>query len=305
MYPQPALGVRNMFGEAQIFSPGDTLLLLRLVSRLCRLHPRFAGWRIELTRALNELFVSDATVLISLREPPDNPEMTWSFGANIRGEERTAEVTRDMGIQSLVDTINKTRPMKFFFGPQQTTTVFLDRAPGHLQSSELANLGKGIQEGPVAQGLMSLLRDNDRDRIHVIIVWRSRNRSPQPLSPERPSFLLRERLLLDVLHRGIEPLYRADREPNLDSRINRLPPRLRQTLDYLFSDRTERQIALDMSLSVHTVHDYVKALYRRFGVSSRRELISTGIQQSNPAQSHGPAGATEAFVGSNVELGNV
>ena len=35
-----------------------------------------------------------------------------------------------------------------------------------------------------------------------------------------------------------------------------------------------------MTLSVHTVHDYVKALYVHFGVSSRGELLSKWIQTS-------------------------
>jgi len=33
-----------------------------------------------------------------------------------------------------------------------------------------------------------------------------------------------------------------------------------------------------MSLSVHTVHDYVKALHSHFGVSSRTELLARWVQ---------------------------
>jgi DNA-binding CsgD family transcriptional regulator len=33
-----------------------------------------------------------------------------------------------------------------------------------------------------------------------------------------------------------------------------------------------------MAISAHTVHDYVKALYVHFGVSSRGELLARWIQ---------------------------
>lgn len=53
-----------------------------------------------------------------------------------------------------------------------------------------------------------------------------------------------------------------------------LSPRLRQTLELLLEGATEKRIAASLSLSSHTVHDYVKELYRRFDVCSRSELLA-------------------------------
>ena len=53
-----------------------------------------------------------------------------------------------------------------------------------------------------------------------------------------------------------------------------LSPRLEQTLKYLLDGNSEKQVARHLKLSPHTVHVYVKALYRRFGVSSRAELLA-------------------------------
>jgi hypothetical protein len=58
-----------------------------------------------------------------------------------------------------------------------------------------------------------------------------------------------------------------------------LPPRLADTLQGLLAGRSEKEIASDLSLSPHTVHDYVKSLYRRFGVQSRAELMAKAIGQ--------------------------
>ena len=41
---------------------------------------------------------------------------------------------------------------------------------------------------------------------------------------------------------------------------------------------SEKQIALQLELSRHTVHNYVKALHQRFGVSSRGELLAKAGQ---------------------------
>ena len=85
-------------------------------------------------------------------------------------------------------------------------------------------------------------------------------------------FRARDRLLLDTLHRGLGSLYRSELSAQALRCASELPPRLRQALDLLLSNKTERQAAKTMSISIHTFHDYVKILYLRFGVSRRSEL---------------------------------
>lgn len=53
----------------------------------------------------------------------------------------------------------------------------------------------------------------------------------------------------------------------------RLPARVRETLTYLLEGDSEKQIASRMGLSRPTVHQYVTALYRHYGVTSRAELL--------------------------------
>ncbi len=56
-----------------------------------------------------------------------------------------------------------------------------------------------------------------------------------------------------------------------------LSPRQRQTLSCLLIGDSEKQIAAKLSLSRHTVHVYVKGLYRHFGASSRGELLARWV----------------------------
>jgi DNA-binding CsgD family transcriptional regulator len=59
-----------------------------------------------------------------------------------------------------------------------------------------------------------------------------------------------------------------------------LSPRQQQTLQHLLSGDSEKQVARKLGLSQNTIHVHVKALYRRFGVSSRGELLAKHLKRS-------------------------
>lgn len=52
-----------------------------------------------------------------------------------------------------------------------------------------------------------------------------------------------------------------------------LSPRLRETLNHLLNGLPRKLIADEMSLSIHTLNDYVREIYARFGVHSHAELL--------------------------------
>lgn len=87
-------------------------------------------------------------------------------------------------------------------------------------------------------------------------------------------FSARDRNLVQLFHTSLAWMYRAD--PVLSGRVaaKSLPPRLEATLEHLLTGKSEKQIAAALKLSRHTVHDYVKAIYRRYGVSTRAELLA-------------------------------
>jgi DNA-binding CsgD family transcriptional regulator len=69
-----------------------------------------------------------------------------------------------------------------------------------------------------------------------------------------------------------------DGKPNLRG-SEPLSRRQRQTLEFLLTGDGEKQIAARLSISRHTVHVYVKSLYKRFGVSSRGELLAKWVRR--------------------------
>ena len=77
------------------------------------------------------------------------------------------------------------------------------------------------------------------------------------------------------------PAVQADRAPGrLDAAADdELSPRLQQTLQFLLAGDSEKQVARRLGLSPHTVHVYVKKLYRRYDVSSRGELLAKWVSK--------------------------
>lgn len=92
-------------------------------------------------------------------------------------------------------------------------------------------------------------------------------------------FSSRERRLLDFVHSEIGPLIGRSLISSAETLPDALSPRLRQTLALLLEGESEKQIAARLKLSPATIHQYVTALYRRFGVTSRAELMAHAIKR--------------------------
>jgi DNA-binding CsgD family transcriptional regulator len=66
-----------------------------------------------------------------------------------------------------------------------------------------------------------------------------------------------------------------------DERAKELSPRLRETLECLLDGASEKSIAGRLRISPHTVHGYVKLIYRHFQVKSRAQLLSRWVRALN------------------------
>lgn len=87
-------------------------------------------------------------------------------------------------------------------------------------------------------------------------------------------------LLRRYLHRFNQ---RTDRPSGIElSNSSDLRPRHRETLELLMTGASEKEIAAALGISVHTVHQYVKAIYRRFRVKSRAQLMASRIRLDAP-----------------------
>jgi DNA-binding CsgD family transcriptional regulator len=90
-------------------------------------------------------------------------------------------------------------------------------------------------------------------------------------------FTLRDEAVLRIL--STELLARPARAPQRAeqhelSEFAELPRRQREVLSWLLAGASVKEIACELGISPYTVNDYIKALYRRFHVSSRGELMA-------------------------------
>ena len=84
----------------------------------------------------------------------------------------------------------------------------------------------------------------------------------------------RERAIARLVATELDYLHRTGRfEVSACGMMDQLPMRLRRVAMLMMTDRSAKQIAQSLELSVETVRGYEKDLYRVCGVSSRQELI--------------------------------
>jgi DNA-binding CsgD family transcriptional regulator len=75
---------------------------------------------------------------------------------------------------------------------------------------------------------------------------------------------------------------RSSLSKGTDPRLGGLSPRSRRVLEALLKGMSEKEAAAALDLSIHTVHEYVKQIYRTLGVCSRGELLARWVSQALP-----------------------
>jgi DNA-binding CsgD family transcriptional regulator len=97
--------------------------------------------------------------------------------------------------------------------------------------------------------------------------------------PGSRDFSDRQRALVRAAVTALAPLVGARlarfREPSPAA----LAPRVRQTLTCLLEGDADKQAAARLGLTRHTVNQYVKQIYRHYGVTSRPELLALWVRR--------------------------
>jgi len=113
--------------------------------------------------------------------------------------------------------------------------------------------------------LTSVCQISDAGAISAITLRRARGEQ---------DFSQREQQLLHFFHGEVSRLIGYSLVSAVEPSPENLSPRLHQTLACLLEGDSEKQVAARLGLSQATTHQYVTALYRRFGVQSRGQLLA-------------------------------
>lgn len=122
-----------------------------------------------------------------------------------------------------------------------------------------------LRQGNVDHRLASIFPSGDGSAVSFLHLHRG---------PGARDFSGRERTLLEFFHGELGPLIGRALVSIAEPTPAGLSRRLRQTLACLMEGDSERQVAARLGVSRATAHQYVTALYRRFGVHSRGQLLA-------------------------------
>ena len=100
----------------------------------------------------------------------------------------------------------------------------------------------------------------------------------------RPPFSDREQALVFAFNAELgwfyESIAAAPQRAAVGAAPPTLRPRLKRTLEHLLAGQSEKQVARTIGVTRDTVHEYVKQIYKHFGVSSRAELLARVLPDS-------------------------
>jgi DNA-binding NarL/FixJ family response regulator len=126
-----------------------------------------------------------------------------------------------------------------------------------------ASVLRAIESGASGYLLKDELLDDLTSSIHQVM------QGEAPISAAVARHLLRQ-----VQRRAIEPALEPTLEPD-----HALTPREHQVLTAFARGASYKEVAAECDISLHTVRDYVKTLYRKLGVHSRGEAVTKALRE--------------------------
>jgi DNA-binding CsgD family transcriptional regulator len=95
----------------------------------------------------------------------------------------------------------------------------------------------------------------------------------------RPDFTGRQKAIVAEGYALLAPLVGGALARFAEPSPAALSPRLRQVLRCILEGDGDKQIAARLTISPHTVNQYVKAIFQHFGVQSRAELMARWVRR--------------------------
>jgi DNA-binding NarL/FixJ family response regulator len=97
--------------------------------------------------------------------------------------------------------------------------------------------------------------------------------------PTSRDFSVRDRTIVREVQALLSPLVGRELTRFVDPSPSDLPPRVRQVLACLLEGDGDKQVAGRLGLSIHTVNEYTKRIFRHFGVQSRAQLMARWVRR--------------------------
>lgn len=258
-----------------VLSTNDVRALFRLMSEVRELGRDASAWRAHLAQGLSELCSARASLAFEAVERLDDLEKTSCSQIVQLVDAVSHGVSRDEAPRFYDDV----------FWLDHASDATLD-AMIPLYGTSFTRTRRDLVDD--AAWRRSVIRNerfrrNDCDEFVISMAVAPVSRlTLSSLSVYRawgePVLTERERAIVELAHEEL----RRDFAYVLGRDIH-LTPRAREVLELLQRGDSEKEIASELGISVHTVHDHVKAIHRAYKVRSRGELLSHLAQSRRPA----------------------
>ncbi len=222
-----------------------------------------AAWNLRIStfflEHLRSVFTCGFTLTIAAGEPTVQ-RILFAFWSDNRRHARWEKFNSDCKYRNYT-TVQR-------FSRRYAGTGLTVRRQDLIPDREWAASGERADRRSVLQDeTMISAQPHQRGLIHTFTINRADGDVP---------FSARDKALVRLVHDELGRLFgvRLSLTPQSQALPTDLSPRLEAVFVCLLSGDGDKQIAARLGLSVHTIHEYVTALYRRFDVHSRAELFS-------------------------------
>lgn len=242
----------------------DVRALLRVCGRVAQARHEPRRWRQALLEDLADVLDAKVGILqeVDLNHGAPRVRAFWDKGWGSPRQRET--MLRELNSSTIHDPLLLELIKRIADGRRRAATARISEVVSPEAWSRLPLAIERRRSADVEDCVGSAVRLAQNGRAVALVFFRA--------CAHATKFSEREKTLLELCHSGLQWIYEEEMRARPEHAAA-LSPRLSQTLRHLAAGRDERETAAQMGLSPHTVHDYVKALYEHFGVSSRKELL--------------------------------
>lgn len=251
----------NTFPMPALIDENDARGMVRLVAAVTALQADHTTAKRSLMNGLKEMIGADCWVWALGYLNPDKPPVYASFLHDGFDEMRFArylQAVEHPQMKTLMEPF--TRELMTRKSQLTRTREQIDSAGGNVAAAAVDSFWLAADIAPI---ILSARQLTD-ECVSIIALYRP---AAEPMFDER------ERMISHILLTEVPWLHTAGWPEDFGAKTPMLSRQRRLVLNLLLEGGSRKIIADQLGLSIHTVSDYVKDIYRTFGVQSHAELM--------------------------------
>ena len=244
----------------------DVRDMVRLIGEVAVLPGEHAEKKRFLMEGLCKLVGADMWIwCLSCQQDPDKPQVCISFVKGGFTEEKFVKFLEALEHPGMVALASK------FFLELKEQKSHLTRDRVQIAGAEALAKSSAMSAWKAADIGPTILSERPLNKNSSSTVGLYRRYG-------REEFSARESRIAHIVLTEIPWLHEQGWPEDRGVDVPKLSRRQRLTLNLLILGQSQKQIASQMKLSTHTVQDYIKGVYRHFGVHSQAELMNRFFQ---------------------------